>query len=399
MGNSLRCIFCREPLQGRESSEHVLLNALGGKVKTRKLSCAACNNQFGGTIDRELAEQFASVRNMFEMISGDGRDAPSLLKVQAGDRKVNLLGNGDITLAGKPFTVEEIGEGQFRVQMNLRSLDELEAIIPHIVARTGISEERLREQIACADFTDTQERPGTVSFRFSFGGKEVMRAVAKACLLLWGRKFGHEETLRSEYDEVRRFIQNGGADFLAEKTFLDSRPLPVADEVEAAYGPLFNMIYVTSDAAGRVVGHFTVYNLIGFQVVLVDSGGMSGETATLANNPLDPKIWSDKLSAIPEITMEWLDQRRDNLEEYKCRFDKMMKYYYNIMGRRAQLRIIRRVFARYGLQDDSPIPRELLLPIANEIGTRLVYNAFGLAVSVPIEPEAIARRVGRAPKE
>lgn len=368
-------------------------------MKTRKLSCAICNNQFGNTIDRELAQQFVSVRNMFEMVSGDGRDAPSLMKVQAGDRKVNLMGNGDITLAGKPFTIEEVGEGQFQVQMNIRSLDELKTIIPHIVARTGISEERLREQLAGAQFTDTQERPGTVNFRFSFGGEDVMRAVTKACLLLWGRKLGNEETQRSEYDEARCFVQNGGAAFLGTRTFLDSRPLPRTTDVEAAYGPLFNMLYVASDASGRVVGHFTVYNLIGFQVVLAEGGGVASEIARLANNPLDPKIWSDKPSDFLYLVSTWLNQPHHETEEYRLRFVRMMEAYYQTMGRRARVRIMDRVFSRYGLQDNDPIPEELLGPIANEIGARLVHNSFGIPVTVPVQPETVARYVGLVSKE
>lgn len=390
-----RCVFCHGPLNGRETSEHVLLNAFGGRVTTRKLSCAPCNNQFGNTIDRELAEQFAAVRNMFEMVSGDGKDAPSLRKVQAGDRKVNLLGNGEITLAEKPFTVEEIGDGQFRVQINLRSLEELEKVIPHIVARTGISEERLREQLSGAQFTDTQERPGTVNFRFSFGGEEVMRAVGKACFLLWARKLGNEQAHRSEYDEARSFICNGGEDFLRTRTFLDSRPLLLGEQVEARYGPLFNVLYVTSDASGRVIGHFTVYNLIGFQIVLAEAGAAPSETARLANNPLDPKTWSDKATEVPEITIAWLDERRDELEEYRLRFVRMMEAYRAIMTKRAHTRIIDRVFAGHGLPENEAIPLDLLNSIAREIGARIVHNAMGIPLTMPVSQKDVAKALKR----
>lgn len=399
MNSAACCVFCQEPLGGRKTSEHILLNALGGKVTTEKLSCATCNNQFGNTIDRELAEQFTAVRNLFEMISGDGRDAPSLRKVQAGSRTVNLLGNGKITLAEKPFIVEKAADGAFRVEINVQSMDEVEHIIPHIVARTGILEERLREQLANAPFTETQMRPGAINLQFSFGGEEVMRAVAKACLLLWGRKFGNNEIQRTEYDDVRRFIKSGDTDFMRERTFLDSRPLALADKIESKYGPLFNMIYVSSDILGRVIGHFTICNLIGFQIILVEIGAIPSETARLANNPLDPKTWSDKAVDVPEISFAWLDQRRNEIDEYQLRFTRMMEAYQTVMGRRAHLRIIDQVLAKYGFATDDAIPSNLIDPIAHEIGTRIAFSAMGIPLTMPVPPDQVADSLKRVPKE
>ncbi|WP_175624052.1 HNH endonuclease [Bosea sp. TND4EK4] len=397
--NSLHCIFCREVLQGRGSWEHILLNAFGGKAKTKTLSCAMCNNKLGGTIDRELAEQFTLVRNLFEMVSGDGRDAPSLYKVQAGNRKINLLGNGRVTLAGRPFTVEELGGGQFRVAINVQSLDELEAVIPHIVAKTGIAEDRLREQLAGAQFTDTQDRPGIISHKYSLGGEGAMRAVAKACLLLWGRTLGNEEAQKPEYDEVRSFIRNGSADFLSARTFLDSRPLARADEVEKAYGPLFNFVGVTSDARGKVVGHFTVYNLLGFQVVLAEGGAAPCKTVSLANNPLDPKIWSDKADKVGSLLdADWLAVPSFETDEYRRRSVAMMESYYRIIGARAVGRIVDRVCARYGFAGDDPIPPEMLNLIQEEIAVRVAHNIAGLPLTIPVSPEEIAGSVRKAKK-
>lgn len=390
---STNCVFCQQPLQGRESSEHVLLNAFGGRVKTKKLSCATCNNQLGGTIDRQLAEQFAMVRNLFEMVSGDGRDAPSLYKIQAGARTINVMGNGSITLAGRPFTVEELGEGQFRVAISVQSLDELDAIIPHIVAKTGITEERLREQLGRAQFTDTQERPGVISHTFSLGGQEAMRAVAKACLLLWGKRHGNEEVQKPIYDEVRHFVRYGSSDFLSERTFLDSRPLPQAAKLETGYGPLFNFISVTVDSSGKVVGHFTIYNLLGFNVVLAEGGARPDVAASLVNNPLDPKVWSDDADKVGSLGNAWLETPILDVEQYRLRSVAMMESYYRIIGARAVGRIADRVFARYGLTGDDPIPSEMIKPIYDEIGTRVAHNIVGLPLTVRVSPEVVARSV------
>jgi hypothetical protein len=49
-----KCIFCENELTGDTKPEHVLLNNLGGRKKTRSVDCPECNARFGGTIDNEV---------------------------------------------------------------------------------------------------------------------------------------------------------------------------------------------------------------------------------------------------------------------------------------------------------------------------------------------------------
>jgi hypothetical protein len=78
------CLFCDSGLNEVTTPEHILLNALGGCKTTRHAIRSAHNNAFGGTIDDALASQVIAIRNLLQLKSGNGDDAPALKKVQAG---------------------------------------------------------------------------------------------------------------------------------------------------------------------------------------------------------------------------------------------------------------------------------------------------------------------------
>jgi hypothetical protein len=78
------CIFWGTPLDRTTKPEHILHDALGGRKTTRRVVCSGCNNRFGGSIDKVLAEQFGAVRTLLKLRSGTGALPPMLKRVTAG---------------------------------------------------------------------------------------------------------------------------------------------------------------------------------------------------------------------------------------------------------------------------------------------------------------------------
>jgi HNH endonuclease len=386
------CIFCQKPIGDEKTKEHILLNAFGGKATTSQIICAPCNNQFGGTIDRELAEQFLYVRNLFEMVSGTGATAPSMRNLETENGRINISGSGETTLADKIFTVEEIEEGKFSIQLKGYNLDQIADLIPHMAARIGLTEARLREQIATSTFTETQMPAGTIFLSRSYGGEAVLRAATKACMVLWAKHVGNQELLQSSFNAARNFVSNGDANFLKERTFLDTRMIPEQARIQNAYGPLFNLIHVSSDPAGKVTGHFTAYNLIGFQVVLAEISNKPDTVATLVNNPLDPRIWATNGPETFESVRDWKETPQFDTEQYKNRHSEMMMHYRRIADERAVQRLINRVFSENGIEEGQAIPRELFEKITAELGTVLAHHAIGVPLTRPVAQDIIARR-------
>ena len=62
-----KCIFCRtDLLDSNISEEHIIQNALGGKLKSKNVICKTCNGDFGESIDvfltREMNKNCTLVR-------------------------------------------------------------------------------------------------------------------------------------------------------------------------------------------------------------------------------------------------------------------------------------------------------------------------------------------------
>ena len=70
------CLFCAKPLSHATPPEHVLLDCLGGRLKSKRLVCGPCNRLLGGSIDAALARAVQPFRVAHAMPSGSRNRAP-----------------------------------------------------------------------------------------------------------------------------------------------------------------------------------------------------------------------------------------------------------------------------------------------------------------------------------
>ena len=223
------------------------------------------------------------------MIGGSG--SISATGVQAGTQKIDTKGDGRLELVDRPFTVKELGNGRWTLQISLDGAnfeEELRRLIPHIAAKLKITEVQLRGLLLGAQPSLISERPGTSGHALALGGPDVLRSIIKASLVLWSTLVGNSELKRAHYDPARRFVVEGDERFNLDRTRLDSRIFEDVDKMKAEFGPLFNLIYVCSDDAGRVIGHFTLYNAVAWQFTLAESGGTPNAKIALISNPENP---------------------------------------------------------------------------------------------------------------
>jgi hypothetical protein len=294
--------------------------------------CSGCNNTFGGGIDKVLTGQFEIIRNLLQMKSGSGRIAPMLTKVKAGSQIFNVRGDGHLELLAKPFTITKRADGRFDLQLMSRSLEEIDRRIPNIAAALGMPEEHVREQLVNGKAMMIEQRPATVLFNMIFGGPEAFRSAAKSCLVLWALKVGNDEVRGEPYRAVRDFILGHDDGFIRHRTQLDTRPLEQVDAVKQAYGPLFNLIYVRSDYAGQVIGHFTVYNMVASQIVLAEHGGTPNQVTGLVSDPLSPGDWSGAAARLFDVPFDWLSQPKYDIGMARSRFTGVMNTSFSTFG-------------------------------------------------------------------
>lgn len=391
------CLLCDSELDETTKPEHVLLNALGGRKTTRCAICSDCNNRFGGTIDNELTSQVTAIRNLLQLESGIGHTAPTLKNLQAGTHKINMKGDGELELAGKPFTIEKLADGAWNVQIRARSEEHLAELVPHIAAALKIPEDRLREQLAAAQGSFITQRPGIIHHALSFGGPDAIRSIVKSGLILWSALVGNDEVRSAPYDRARQFVMNGGQLFNRDQTHLDSRFFEDVERMKAGFGPLFNLIYVRSDTTGRVVGHFTLYNMVAWQFVLAESGGTPSSKIALISNPLDPRQWSDRAAEDFDVPFEWLNNPdySDEMARSKARVEAVLEYYVKSSTKMEHQRIIEECLKKVDLVPDEPIPQEKGAELAKLISTKFVHHAFSLRYEEKILPERMAEIFAR----
>jgi hypothetical protein len=376
------CIFCENELTEDTKPEHILLNALGGRKTTTRVDCSECNNTFGSTIDQEVGRQVTILRNMLQLDSGTGRPPPMLKNIPAGGDILNLTNDGRPELVAKPFSIRTLDDGSIELQITAKSPEEAARSVPHIAAKLGVTEDQVLEIIASANATYTARRPDTVHHQLSFGGPLALRSIAKSSLVLWAALVGNSEVKSPVFEAARRFVLHYDEAFNTTRIFLDSRYLRQADELMQRFGPFFNLIYLKSDDAGRVVAHFTMYNIVSWQLVLAERGGAPNKRIALISNPLNPAICSDALAHEMDIDFAWLasPDYSDNLVRAKERLDAAMRHHIETERPRELNRIADEVFAKYGISDpNEPIADgEFLNRLVWELSHRFALHALNL---------------------
>jgi hypothetical protein len=391
------CLFCPNELDETTKPEHILLNALGGRKTTKSAICSECNNNFGGTIDNVLASQVTALRNLMQLESGTGKSAPTLKNLQSGEHKVNITGDGDLELVVKPFTIEWREDGKWSVQIRARSEEHLAEIIPHLAAALKTSEENLRQQLGLAQASKVSQPAGPVRHDILLGGPSAIRSAVKASLVLWSTLVGNEEVRSAAYDTARQFVLNGDEQFSINRTHIDSRYLVDAERMKAEYGPMFNLIYVRSDAAGRVIGHFTLYNIIAWQFTLAETGGTPNAKMALISNPLAPGKWSDRAADGFDVSFEWLSSPdySDEFARGNARYESVLKHYFELNRPKERARIIDECFKQMGIEPGAALPPDKVKAFSELVASKLAHQAYGLPHEEELSSEQIARMLAK----
>lgn len=387
-----RCIFCNNELTVNTKPEHILPSALGGRMTTRMAICSDHNNDFGGTIDQALAKQVAVIRNMLQLESGTKNPPPALPRIMAGSQKVSFGSDGRPKLESPPFIIKELGDGKYDVQIMVESEEELHRILPHLAAKLKIPVEQLKQQMLAGTAAFVEKRPDTVHHDLSFGSEDTLRSIAKSCLVLLATKVGSDALKTDPFAEVRNFVLSGSSEFYKNRVRLDARALPCTGELEQKFGDFFNLIYVRSDANGRVIGHFTLYNAMSWQIVLAETDGPQDAKIALVSNPLNPGTWDGKLAETQDLEFSWLNEPdgSDKLDHAHERLSAILKRHVD-QARETEIgRIVKSVCEKHGIMgDDDPIGNDKQATIWSEV----IARTGALAANVPYEDKLTPARL------
>ena len=121
------CYICSGPITPQNQSlEHIILNAIGGKLKSKNLICKECNSKLGSEMDAHLAEELNILAGTF-MVSRDRGNIPTIkgLKTVKGE-SYDLVDGIKPVMSSPKFERIEEGENT-RIKMAMRSEKEMKA--------------------------------------------------------------------------------------------------------------------------------------------------------------------------------------------------------------------------------------------------------------------------------
>ncbi len=112
-----KCYMCGAELtEENRTEEHIILNAIGGVLKSKDLICKQCNSNFGDKIDSLLAKQLQPFSVLMNVERERGA-TPPIEAVRSSNNEKILVYPGGKTGASKPEVdfFEENGQKRYRV--------------------------------------------------------------------------------------------------------------------------------------------------------------------------------------------------------------------------------------------------------------------------------------------
>lgn len=175
----MTCYICdREITQKTEADEHIIINAAGGRLKSKNLICLNCNSLFGSGIDSALANQLNGVANMLMIQRQRGEPQPIISEHKSSGEQY-LLAFGGRPIPAKPTISKKVEADKMNIAVTARTESELRSILKGIRKKYphfDVDEAMKRAKWHKEYFNDS------VTIDLKVGGKEVFRAVCKCAM-------------------------------------------------------------------------------------------------------------------------------------------------------------------------------------------------------------------------
>lgn len=312
-----RCIFCGVDLQD-ESPEHIILNALGGRKKTPGVICSICNNKFGSTDDKELAEDFAVLLNLCEIESGDGSPPPTLKNVELQDgTKLDLL-PGMAPVFKKVVYLRDKDDEQTKVHIEIPTIQHLAAQLDNFAKGVELTKEQI---IVALQNTDFHVHRGYIKegigFNIPFGRRAHKIAAAKAMMVLWALKTSNSELSKENYNWWREVICHDykpDSDELVKKAHYDFSSGPIVMSEHFCEDDFVHYIAVWANKNGEIDGYYRLFGRFGYAVKLAQNQEIINCGILLIQNPLSRK-WEMKNIELNDLPDFIFDQDLETSED------------------------------------------------------------------------------------
>jgi hypothetical protein len=258
----LTCYICSCVITKNNTyKEHIILNALGGRLVSPSIICQLCAPQFDA-IDTALAEQFNFVGLMLDIKRDRGKNPPIKgTVIETGD--VISLDAGGKPVLIKPIIKENLDNGG--ISITARDKKEMRKIITGLTRKYSFNEEI--EAILNKSNKSEEYFDKPVNIHITLGKEEGFRAICKMIVSFYMQNGGN----RQQILHLLPYIMQGTQEKFVWYYYADE----VINAESASFEVVHRLFVKASSNEKLMYGYVELYSTFKFLILMSDD--YSGE--------------------------------------------------------------------------------------------------------------------------
>ena len=185
------CYMCTVAIDdNNRSSEHIILNSMGGRLKSTNLLCEGCNSTLGDGIDAELSRQFEFLSGYLQI----KRDRGTIPIIKGGKTKggteIHLVDGSTPRLADPIFETSIGVNGDLEYHIVARDEKEMRRILKGLKRKHPAFD--VDEAMTSAR-KKVERLKEAVHYQQTFGGDVAFRSIAKSAISFFLLKKGERK--------------------------------------------------------------------------------------------------------------------------------------------------------------------------------------------------------------
>lgn len=192
------------------SREHVIPNAIGGKLKSNVILCKSCNSRLGNSIDGVLAKNLGKYMTMFAFNRERGKNQSIELFDAINNDKYKLFDNRLEMI--KPYVEEIKNDSDVKIEIIARSDKEASKIVKGFQKKYNLTDDEIKTSFKTKK-RKFERLNKIVSISLEFGGIDFYRAIGKIALCYYS-------ITNDDFDGLNDIVGYVNGDCIPEKNIV-----------------------------------------------------------------------------------------------------------------------------------------------------------------------------------
>ena len=258
VGPIYKCYLCGCSITSSNTSdEHIILNAIGGRLHSKTLICKDCNCRMGNTADAKLAEDLSFYTDMLE-IPRQRKSEHSQIMTDSDGHEIVVKDAGKTLRLRKPYKKVVSDGGKTELHIVARNIDEVKGIVSSYIKEGTISKEQGHEIISNSELKEYK----SPLHKSTFISTEAFPSIVKSAVNFYIEKTRDVDTVKHLIPVIKGEVGTKGIIYLY---ILKNLPYP-NNEKEVVH-----MIHIEgSKGSGLLYALMEYYSIYTYVVVLND---------------------------------------------------------------------------------------------------------------------------------